>query len=440
MLKHFINFIKEKELFLPSDKILLAVSGGVDSMVLLHLFRQSEYQFGVVHCNFKLRGIDSDEDERFVEEQVFIHGIPYFSTHFETVDYARTHGISIEMAARELRYEFFEKIRIANNYNYIATAHHKDDLLETFFLNLSRKTGIKGLTGIKEKNGNLIRPLLFASRQDIENYAHKFSLENREDATNSEVVYQRNFIRHRIIPVLSGLNPAFKKNLFDSIMNLRDAEEVYTWYLTKEKQTVVTTIDNKPAIDIEKLIATPFPEILLHEILSEFGFNPKVSHQIFNSLTGDPGKSFFSDTYRLIKDRTHMFIVPIEDNNQRIFYIEEGDIEIFSPFDIRINQFYTPPFKIERTPDIACIDRDKIEYPLLIRKWQKGDYFQPLGMSGFKKISDFLIDEKVPLHKKEDIWLLCSGQKIIWIMGYRLDNRYKITDDTKSIIKIEIIK
>src|SRR5690554_4079518 len=439
MLIHFINFIKEKKLFQPSDKILLAVSGGVDSIVLLHLFRQTEYRFGVVHCNFKLRGQDSDEDEKFVEEQIYIHGIPYYSTHFDTVDYARTHGISIEMAARELRYDFFEKTRKENGYDFIATAHHKDDLLETFFLNLSRKTGIKGLTGIKEKNGSLIRPLLFASRQDIEKYAQKYFLENREDATNSEVVYQRNFIRHKILPVLTSLNPAFKKNMYDTIMNLRDAEKVYNWYLNNEKNVVITQIDNHPAIEIKKLINTPFPEILLHEILSEFGFNPKVADQVFQSLTSEPGKLFYSSTQRLIKDRTFLYIVPLEERDQRIHYIEKGDIEIFSPFDIRIYHFQRKDFEIEKSPNIACIDQDKIEYPLLIRKWQAGDYFQPLGMTGFKKISDFLIDEKVPIHKKEDIWLLCSGQKIIWVMGYRLDNRYKITPTTQRVLKIQLL-
>ena len=439
MLAEFKNFIREKELFLPGDKILLAVSGGIDSMVLFHLFKRSDFNYGVVHCNFRLRGSDSDEDEKFVEKQVFCHGIPYYSTSFETKEYARLNGISIEMAARELRYEYFEKVRRENNFDYIATAHHKDDLLETFFLNLSRKTGIKGLTGIKEKSGKIIRPILFAGRREIENYAHLNCIEKREDSTNSEVVYQRNYIRHRVLPVLKSFNPAFRNNLYDTIGNLRDAEEVYTWYLDREKKSVVALQDELPVIDIEMLMKTPFPKILLHEILSEFGFNPKVSEQVFSGLESEPGKVFYSKNHRLVKDRQHLFLAPLAADEERIYYIEKEDRELYAPFEFSIRHLNIQNFRIVKSPDVACIDLGKVEFPLLIRKWKAGDYFQPLGMTGFKKLSDFLIDEKIPLHEKENIWLLCSGQKVIWIIGLRIDNRFKITSETKRILKIELL-
>ncbi len=438
MLERFRNFILSKNLFEPGQKILLAVSGGIDSMVMLHLFERSEFEYGVVHCNFQLRNADSDADEQFVEEQVLNHGVPFFSTRFDTVEYARLNGISIEMAARELRYSYFEEVRRENNFDCIATAHHRDDLLETFFLNLSRKTGIKGLTGIKEKTGSIVRPLLFAGRTEIENYARENSLEKRDDATNSEVVYQRNFIRHRVLPVLTDLNPAFKNNLFETIGNLREAEEVYTYYLQVEKQKVVSLQQNNPVIDIALLTGTPFPKILLFELLSEYNFHPKVAEQVFRSLTSESGKTFYAKSHRLVKDRRHLFITALPADEERIYYIEEGDMELFAPFDLTVQRLNVEDFRLDTSPLVACIDSDTVEFPLLIRKWKKGDYFQPLGMSGFKKLSDFLIDEKVPLHQKENTWLLCSGQKIVWVLGRRIDNRFKIRPSTKEILKIEI--
>jgi tRNA(Ile)-lysidine synthase len=438
MLERFKDFVQAKKLFEPDQRILLAVSGGTDSMLMLHLFEKSGFNYGVVHCNFQLRGSDSDEDERFVESHVLSHGVRYFSRRFDTIEHARIHGISIEMAARELRYRFFEEVRIENNFDYVATAHHRDDLLETFFLNLSRKTGIKGLSGIKEKTARIIRPLLFATRWEIEDFARIHSIDRREDHTNSEVVYQRNFIRHRILPVLSELNPAFKNNLFETITNLREAEEIYSWFLNGEKNKVVFYQEDDLVVDVNMLLESPFPKALLFEILTEYNFHPKVIEQVFAGLNSAPGKTFYSGKYRLIKDRRHLYLTPVPTDKQSIYYIEEGDMELFAPLDLVIQQFSSENFQLVKSSLVACIDAQKIEFPLLIRKWEKGDYFQPLGMSGFKKVSDFLIDEKIPLHQKENVWLLCSGQKIIWIMGHRLDNRFKITSGTKKVLQIEI--
>ena len=353
MLDNFKKYIFEKKLFEPSDKVLLAVSGGIDSMVLLYLFEKSEFKFGVVHCNFQLRGMNSEEDEKFVERQVYCHGVPYFSTRFDTVEYARINGISIEMAARELRYRYFEEVRSDNNFDFIATAHHKDDLLETFFLNISRKTGIKGLSGIKEKTGRIIRPLLFAGRGEIDAYARINLIENREDASNSEVVYQRNFIRHRVLPVLSELNPVFKNNLFETIGNIRDAEEVYSFYLNEQKKKIVYVQENDVVIDIDLLSKVPFPKVLLFEILSEYGFNSKVADQVFTSLNSEPGKVFLSKNYRLVKDRLYLFVTPVPGEEKRIFYIEEGDMELFAPFDISLQRFNIDDFRLDKSPSVA---------------------------------------------------------------------------------------
>lgn len=440
MFARFDEYIKEKQLFEPRQKILLAVSGGIDSMVLLHLFEKSEFDYGVVHCNFKLRESDSDNDEVFVRQQVHMHGVPFFNTRFDTEDYARVNGISIEMAARELRYNYFEKIRAENHFDFIATAHHQDDLLETFFLNLSRKTGIRGLTGIKEKSGRIIRPLLFASRKDIENFARTNFIGFREDRTNSEVIYQRNFIRHRILPLFQSLNPAFSNNLSETISNLRITEEVYSFFIQKEKEKVLSSGKPDVSVNVKNLLHFPFSEVLLFEILSEFNFNPKVISQVFQSLENHSGKQFFSKTHRLVKDREQLFITTLPESKNQIFYLDEDDVELFAPFSLTIEKISSENFKLIKSSDVACLDKNELEFPLLIRKWQQGDYFQPLGMSGFKKISDFLIDEKVPVHQKENTWLLCSGQKVVWVMGHRIDNRFKITAQTGQIIKITMNK
>uniref|UniRef100_UPI0032168854 tRNA lysidine(34) synthetase TilS n=1 Tax=uncultured Draconibacterium sp. TaxID=1573823 RepID=UPI0032168854 len=438
MFEQFIENIKQKQLFQTTEKVLLAISGGIDSMVLLHLFEKSGFDYGIVHCNFRLRGDESDGDEEFVKRQVLVHGVPAFFESFDTSEYSQLKGISIEMAARELRYEYFERIRIENGYDYIVTAHHQDDLIETFFLNLSRKTGIKGLTGIKEKAGTLVRPLLFASRSDIERYASQNYIGFREDSTNNEVTYQRNFLRHKILPLFSELNPAFKKNFLASVENLKVAEQVYLGFLNKEKADVVSTREGEVLIHILRLIESSYPKPLLLEILSEFNFNTAVIDDVFQSLENESGKQFFSKTHRLVKDREHLFISEIKNDEERIYYIEQDDMELFAPIDINIEKKDAEGFTIIKEANTACIDLDKIEFPLLIRKWKQGDYFQPLGMTGFKKVSDFFIDQKIPVHEKENTWLLCSGKKIVWIMGHRLDNRFKVSSDSAKVVVIKI--
>jgi tRNA(Ile)-lysidine synthase len=438
MLSRFTEFINNNQLFEPNHKVLLAVSGGIDSMVMLHLFEKSGFNFGVAHCNFQLRGSESDDDEKFVRETVLQHGVPAFFQTFDTEEHAHVNSISVEMAARELRYDFFEKVRSDNDFDFIATAHHQDDLMETFFLNLSRKTGIKGLTGIKEKSGKIIRPLLFASREEIEKYASKYYIDFRDDSTNIETVFQRNFIRHKIIPLFNELNPAFKKNFFATVRNLKSVEEVFFKQIDDWKQKVIMENKEEIVIGIPLLLQVPFSEILLYEILAEYQFNSSVAEQVFQSLGTDSGKQFFSPTHRLIKDREKLFITELPNEEKRIYYIEKDDLELFTPFDITIEKLGKDEFEIVKDSNLACLDYDKLEFPLLIRKWRQGDYFQPLGMTGFKKVSDFFIDEKIPLHEKENTWLLCSGQKIVWIMGHRIDNRFKITSETEEVLMIKI--
>ncbi|MDX8340271.1 tRNA lysidine(34) synthetase TilS [Draconibacterium sp. IB214405] len=438
MFDQFITNIKEKQLIKPEQKVLLAVSGGIDSMVLLHLFERSGFDYGIAHCNFRLRGTESEGDEAFVHEQVEQHGTQAHFESFDTKEYASLKGISIEMAARELRYTFFERIRKEYEYDCIVTAHHQDDLIETFFLNLSRKTGIKGLTGIKEKKGKLIRPLLFASREDIEKYAAEYYISYREDSSNNEVVYQRNFLRHKILPLFSELNPAFKKNFMASVDNLKVVYEVYDYAIGNEIHEVLTEEKDQSVISIAALQNSAHPKTVLLEVLSRFGFNSSVVDAVFQSLETLSGKQFFSKTHRLVKDRDALFIQELTNDEDRVYYIEADDMELFAPFDISVERLDANDFTIIKEANIACVDLDEIQFPLLMRKWQQGDYFQPLGMTGFKKVSDFFIDQKIPLHEKENTWLLCSGKKIVWIMGQRLDNRFKVRPETKQVLKIQI--
>lgn len=438
MFNQFIKNIKEKQLIKQGQKGLLAVSGGIDSMVLLHLFERSEFEYGIAHCNFSIRGKESDGDEVFLHELVERHGMPAHFETFNTPEYARLKGISIEMAARELRYAFFERIRKQYEYDFIVTAHHQDDLIETFFLNLSRKTGIKGLTGIKEKRGKLIRPLLFASREEIENYAAEHYISYREDSSNSQMVYQRNFLRHKILPLFSELNPAFHKNFMASVENLKAAHNVYEAAIQGEIKNIITEGKGQLVISIPALQNSAHSKTVLLEILSGYGFNASIVDAVFQSLDTLSGKQFFSKTHRLLKDREALFIQEITNDEDRVYYIEEGDIELFAPFAISIERLDAKDFDIIKEPNIGCIDLDEVEFPLLLRKWQHGDYFQPLGMTGFKKVSDFFIDQKIPLHEKENTWLLCSGKNIVWIMGQRLDNRFKVTSSTKQVLLVSI--
>jgi len=438
MLSRFLENIKQRQLFYTHQKVLLAISGGIDSMVMLYLFEKSGFDYGIVHCNFQLRGDESDGDEEFVKRQVLIHGVPAYFQKFDTEEYAQINGISIEMAARDLRYTYFEKIRKEYDYDYVATAHHSDDLIETFFLNLSRKTGIKGLTGIKDKSGKIIRPMLFANRNEIEVFAKKNYIDFRIDSSNNEVVFQRNFLRHKILPLFIEMNPSFKKNILESVENLKDAENVYSMFFETEKLNVIENAKDSHVVDIENLNHSAQPHLLLFEILSEYNFNATVVDEVFQGLNADSGKQFFSKTHRLVKDREKLFISPLEEKENKIYYIEDDDIELFAPFDINIEKLPGENFKIRKARSIACLDFEKLQFPLLIRKWQQGDYFQPLGMTGFKKVSDFFIDEKIPVNEKEKIWLLCSGEKIVWIMNHRIDNRFKFTASTNMVLKIEI--
>lgn len=409
-------------------------------MVMCDLFEKCRFNYSVAHCNFKLRGDESDGDEKFVRDYAGQSGVDFYHTSFETTEYAKVNGISVEMAARELRYNYFNELCRSHGFDFIATAHHQDDLIETFFINLLRKTGIKGLTGIKPKSGNLIRPMLFAGRERILGHASRFKIPFREDSTNSSLAYRRNFIRHEILPRFADVNPAFRENIARSIENLKEVEEVYLSAIEKEKRKILSQYGDNFRIDIPVLLKSKFPKIVLYEILNEFRFNADIFENIFEGLGENPGKQFFSPGFRLVKGRGELIITPLEQKTTRQFYIEKGDIELFSPVEVAISVIKNENYKIPSSPLIASFDYDKLEFPLVIRKWRQGEYFQPFGLDGLKKVSDFFIDEKFSIPEKEDAWILCSGNKIAWIMGHRIDGRFKITAETKTICRLEILK
>ena len=440
MRSDFQIFIDSNKLCNNTDRILLGISGGIDSICMFHLFRQLEFPIGIAHCNFQLRGDESEQDEIFVRNLANEYDIPFFSKRFETKEIAEDEGISIQMAARDLRYDWFEEVRNKYDYNYIAIAHNKDDVIETFLINLTRGSGIKGFTGIKSKSEKIIRPLLFASRNVIVEYLNKNNFEYREDSSNSTVKYSRNLIRHEIIPLFEKINPSFRETIIENISRLKDAETIYIDNIQKTRESVVREENQRILLNLEKLKQLYPLSNFLYEILKPFGFSGSQVTDIIESLDGISGKQFFSSTYRLIKDRTDLIIEEISSINEKYYYIDIDTERLESPVKLNFSKFeLNKDFEIIKDSQIGLFDLDIIEFPIILRKWKKGDYFMPLGMKNLKKVSDFFIDNKLSILEKENTWILESGNKIIWIIGYRIDERFKVTDITKNILKVTSI-
>jgi len=401
----------------------------------MDLFRRSGFQVGIAHCNFHLRGSESDGDEEFVHQLSRQYNLTYHVAHFNTDEYAREKKLSIQMAARELRYNWFEEICDQHGYSHIATAHNQDDVIETFLINLGRGTGLRGLSGIKPKSGRIIRPLLFASRSDIENYANDCMLEYREDSSNISVYYTRNKIRHEIIPLFEEINPSFRPSLIETIRKLNETEGIYLNTIENIINELVEHKDDKILIDLEKLDSLPNKLTILFEILSGYQFLSSQIASIIDSLKAHSGKQFYSGTHRLIKDRNTFIITPLKEQESKRYYIDEGMEQIAEPISMDFLVVdRSGSFSIPKEKNIACLDLEKLNFPLILRKWNEGDYFQPLGMAHKKKLSNFLIDEKLSIADKEDQWLLISGDDIIWVVNRRIDERYKVTTQTSQVL------
>lgn len=424
---------------------LLAISGGIDSIVMAELYRLSGYNIVIAHCNFRLRGKESRGDEAFVWHYAKSHKIPFHVKHFDTKEYAAKHKLSLQMAARELRYKWLKGLCEKHKYNYLSIAHNSDDAIETFFINLLRGTGIAGLHGIASQQGNIIRPLLGFSRKEIEAFAKKNKIKWREDSSNASDKYERNKIRHHLIPLLEKLQPNARKAINLTIENIGEAEAIYRKAINTEISKLIEEKNGKLLISLKELRQLDHATIYLYEALKEYGFNYSQAKEIAEALDSQPGKIFLSSTHRIILDRMYLIIDHLEASKLDTKNVIEKSTKGIKTktFKLGFSAIQKKPgFKPPVSPQIACLDYDKLEFPLTIRKWEKGDKFYPLGMDKPKKLSDFLIDTKVSMSDKEQVSVLISGHKIAWIIGYRIDNRFKIAPATKKlyICNIELIQ
>lgn len=431
------KFIQKEKLVPNNAKIIVGLSGGKDSMALLDILILLGYHCIAAHCNFHLRGNESDRDAEFVKSWCKKIDIPFIRMDFDTKDYAEDRKISIEMAARELRYEWFNVLYKQFEADAIAVAHQKDDSVETVLLNLIRGTGIKGLAGISSRNGYVIRPLLCVSRTEVEDYIIKRDILFVTDSTNDLDIYMRNYLRLNIIPKLEVLNPSVKESILRTSQNILEAEKIYSDSIRKLIEKIF--IDNK--INISLLKESVSPQSVLFELLYPYGFSVSTISDIFKSIDSTPGKVFFSDNYRLIKDRLYFILDQVTDEpnkNNELYLIEEGINEIKSPLHLVFRKD-NMPVNINKNKNILYVDADKLEFPLVIRKWQPGDWFIPLGMNGRKKLSDYFTDRKYSLKDKSEKWVILSGEDIVWVVNERLDDRFKITNKSKNIIIVEYV-
>lgn len=441
MFAEFHKFILDNNLPGPEQQILLAVSGGMDSVAMTELFRRAGYRFAIAHCNFGLRGKESDLEEEFVKSLARSCRVTFHCRRFDTLEYAKEYGISVQMAARDLRYQWLEELRSRKGYGYIATAHHLDDEVETFLINLSRGTGIAGLHGIPPLSGRLFRPLLFAWREQIMAFVTEEGLAYREDSSNKENKYRRNRIRHEIIPALEALNPSFRQELSGTMRKIKDAEVIYRQAVMEKTSTLLDRRGEEILIPIAGLKDLSPLRTWSFELLRPFGFTASGVDSLIAAMDREPGRQLFSPTHRLLIDRDHLIITPLENpaapaGEEMAVIPDSREGQLDAPVRLTWSVSGTVPDHFASGTDTASFDKDLLRFPLTLRKWRRGDFFYPLGMGHKKKLSDFFIDNKVPRTRKEKSWLLCSGGAIVWVVGMRIDDRFKVTSDTHEVLSI----
>lgn len=437
-LQNFKDFIAKNALFTVNSKILLTVSGGRDSVLMVHLFKLAGYQVGIAHCNFNLRADESQRDEAFVKMLAATLEIPFYVTHFKTKDYAAQHKVSTQMAARALRYHWFEEISLAHGYDVIALAQHQDDAIETVLLNLTRGTGIAGLHGILPKRAKLIRPLLFLSRKEIDRLVADNHIDYVEDSSNLSVNYARNKLRLQVIPQLKEINPNLEETFQHNIQRFADTEIVLQHAVATLKASLFVEKHQAIHLNIIKVKSLVPQQLLLFELLRPYGFSESVVASILQSLDGQSGTTFFSASHRIVVDREDLILDRLKTEEQENLFIHIGEQQLVINNQLLLISYSDEPY-FENNIHKAFADADRLIYPLVVRKRQHGDRFIPLGMKTFKKLSDFLIDEKVPLSEKDDIPVLINGNgEVIWVAGLRQDNRYKVTSSTKRVAIFEL--
>ena len=435
MLTKFQNHIIANFPFLLKSRFFIAVSGGIDSMVLVHLFQHFRFEFGLLHCNFKLRGDESDADMRFIHDYAEANNLQLKIGFFETEKIAKEMKVSIQVAARELRYQWFYEQMVENNVDFVATAHHLDDCLETFLINLSRGTGLEGLTGIPIQNDKIFRPLLPFSREEIEDYATKNNIKWREDSSNASDKYLRNKFRHDVIPILKEINPNFLVSFENTISHLKQTQSLAADASKSLYSKVVTKNENQISIDLLKLLKYENYKSYLFDWLQPFGFSDWTA--VYDLIHAQSGKQVHSESHTLLKNRETLLLFPKQEiTNDVVYWIQKGQNEV--KFPLKLTFCNVDDISHEPTNTIF-VDEETLKFPLLIRKWHEGDLFFPFGMNGKKKLSKFFKDEKFSLLDKSNTWLLCSDNQIVWVIGSRQDDRFKVTETTTRILKINYI-
>lgn len=438
--ERFRRYVSENELFTENDRILLTVSGGVDSMVMLSLFTECGYNVGVAHCNFCLRGAESDEDEVLVADEAQKRGIECYNRRFDTQGEMERTGESMEMAARRLRYEWFDELCAEHGYTTISVAHHIDDSIETFFINLLRGTGLRGLTGITTRRNNIIRPLMFATRKEITEYAVSRHIPYREDSSNRSTKYLRNKIRLGLVPMIREINPKFTSLMRGNIAHLAEAQVFVDYAIDIIRKTAVEEVDGIHYLRLERLGDSIPQNFVAYEILSSvYGFKSDVVHALMRAYHGGvTGKRFYSKEWVAYLERGEIAITPIADDDDceiivnvedlrsfcgnSVLYYEHTDIDQVTTFGVPAN--------------MAQLDADTLQYPLRLRRWRNGDWFIPFGMSGRKKVGDFLTDAKVSAPERKRQFVLLSGSDIVWVVGRRIDDRFALTSKSENVLKI----
>lgn len=433
LIKDFKAFILKENLFQPKDHLLLAVSGGVDSVVLCELCHRSGYSFSIAHCNFQLRGDESVRDENFVRSLAERYGVRVHVKHFETESYAQQHKLSIQVAARNLRYQWFRELLSQFQIQKLLTAHHANDNVETVLMNFFKGTGITGLRGILPKQGDIVRPLLFATKETIKQFAEENKLSWVEDSSNTSDKYTRNFIRNQLMPVITEMYPQAESNLLSNIQRFREVEFLYRQTIEKNIKKLVEQKGAELHIPILKLKNTQAAATVLYEILHPLNFTSKQAEEALHLIESETGKYVASSTHRIFKNRNWLIISPNNTTIAENIIIEEGQASVQFT-DGQLN--FQHGDNVDTASNIANIDAAEIKYPLILRKWKPGDYFYPLGMRKKKKLARFFIDNKLSTTEKEKTWVLEMDKKIIWVIGQRIDDRFKITPNTQSSLKI----
>lgn len=453
LLKDYIDFIQQNQLFYSSDKLLLAVSGGIDSVVLAHIAKEAGQQFSIAHCNFRLRGEESERDEAFVRELAGTLEVPLYIRHFDTKQYAEAQKVSIQVAARDLRYNWFRAIldgkaaadlqegipETEAPYQYLLTAHHQDDNIETVFMNFCKGTGIAGLKGMLPRQERIIRPLLFASREDILTYARQHQLAWVEDSSNDETKYTRNYFRKVILPSVEKIYPQVRGNISANIERIREAAELYDQAVALAKKKMVEIHGTEVRVPVLKLAKSSPRRTLIYEIIKEYGFTAHQAEEVEKLLTSETGRYISSATHRILRNRAWLVISPLEIIKDQVVVVNRGENEVlFSESRLLLKWLEGENVKFASDNNIAVLDAKEIQFPLILRKWKDGDYFYPLGLRKKKKLARFFIDQKLSKNEKEKVWVVESHKKIVWVIGYRIDDRFKITPSTQKALQLSI--